>query len=102
MATGLPLLTTLATIIIGGSVAWTTVKLTVDAHGEDIDTLQAVDYEFRPRINDLEKAQEGMYSTLQAIQKAQELDNTRQAADRKIMVDAIRDLTRRIDQGNSP
>ena len=100
LVSGVPLIITIATIITGSIVAWTTMKLTQTAHGEDLQTLETVDAEFRPRIDKLEQAQEGMHRSLQAIQQAQSREITRQAADRVEIIGAIKELSRRI--GNAP
>ena len=97
LSTGMPLVITICTIIASGIIGWTTMKLTQVAHSEDIQALETVDARFRPRINKLELAQEGMYRTLQSIQEAQSREITRQAADRVEIIGAIKDLSRRLD-----
>ena len=108
--TGVPIVIALLGLLVTGVISFTTLDLTVkshasglkqirSSHSNDVERIQSVQELFRPRIRALENTQRQLKTKLEAIHEEQRQNRVRQAAGRKEVLDAIKDLGRRVDRG---
>lgn len=94
----IPIAITLGAAVVAGIVAFTTVDLTVTAHGEDLKKIQKTQEEFRPRVRHLESQGAAVQERLDAIHLEQQRQGVQAREDKRGIMDAIRMLGSRIER----
>ena len=88
----IPIAGALGAAVVAGIIAFTTIELTVSAHGEDLKKIIKTQEEFRPRVRSLESKGAAVKERLDAIHLEQQRQGLRSMQDRREILDAIRAL----------
>ena len=94
----MPVILSILVIFAGGVAAYTTTDVVQKAQGDELKTIKSTQENFRPRIRKLETGQAGMRQRLQAIHDEQKATRILNAAGRREILDAIKDLGSRISR----
>ena len=94
----IPIAITLGAAVVASIVGFTTIELTVSAHGEGLKKIQKTQDEFRPRIRKLESQGAAVKERLDAIHLEQQRQGVQASEDKRGIMDAIRSLGSRIER----
>jgi hypothetical protein len=96
---GVPILITVLSLAAVGLMSYATLSGEVKSQDQDLRDLKAAQGSLEPRVRHLEQVQGVISTKLQAIQDAQKVQNARAGDDRRGILEALHDLSRRMAGG---